>query len=120
MTTAAAAGDGSQSSKDGPEFKRKLSKREKKAIKKQEKKEKANKDKDGGAGRDGESSVAEKLYTGKLFKTLFIMERLPRNAACFVMPGKCNVKNWLQFTATPLKSRLISLFKLVNNSIVIS
>ena len=70
MTTAAAAGDGSaaatssQSSKDG-DFKRKLSKREKKAIKKQEKLNKANKDKDGGSTKDGESSVAEKLYTGK-------------------------------------------------------
>ena len=72
MTTAAAAGDGStaatssqQSSKDG-DFKRKLSKREKKAIKKQEKLNKANKDKDGGSTKDGESSVAEKLYTGEL------------------------------------------------------
>jgi afadin len=35
MTTAAAAGDGSHSSKEGPEFKRKLSKREKKEMKKQ-------------------------------------------------------------------------------------
>ena len=67
MSTAAAAGDGtaSQSSKDGGnDFKRKLSKREKKALKKEEKQKKANKDKDGGTTKDGESSVAEKLYTG--------------------------------------------------------
>ena len=70
MTTAAAAGDGSQSSKDGPELKRKLSKREKKAIKKQEKINKANKDKDGGSGKEGESSVAEKLYTGQSFENI--------------------------------------------------
>lgn len=63
MTTAAAAGDGNQlQNRDSGEFKRKLSKREKKALKKQEKQNKLTKDKD--SGKDGESSVAEKLYTG--------------------------------------------------------
>ena len=51
-----------QPTQEDSSFKRKLSKREKKAIKKQEKKEK--KDKDGG-GKD--ESMADKLYTGILW-----------------------------------------------------
>jgi len=66
MSSTMASADNANVSKDGPEFKRKLSKREKKEMKKQEKLNKANKGKDGSIGKDGES-VAEKLYTGKWF-----------------------------------------------------
>lgn len=64
--------DSSNAVKEGPEFKRKLSKREKKEMKKQEKLNKVGKGKDGSPGKDGESSVAEKLYTGwvQLFSDL--------------------------------------------------
>ena len=64
LTSTMASAESSNVSKEGPEFKRKLSKREKKEIKKQEKLNKANRGKDGSIGKDGETSVAEKLYTG--------------------------------------------------------
>ena len=50
-----------QPTQEDSSFKRKLSKREKKALKKQEKKEKG-KDKEGGK----DETMAEKLYTGNI------------------------------------------------------
>lgn len=65
-----------ESAKEGPELKRKLSKREKKELKKQEKLNKANKGKDAGSG-NYDSGVAEKLYTGSFFSSKLVwLDRL--------------------------------------------
>jgi len=53
-------------SQDGPEMKRKLSRREKKELKKQEKL-KSGKRKDSSNAADVETGVAAKLYTGSVF-----------------------------------------------------
>ena len=53
-----------QPTQEDSSFKRKLSKREKKALKKQEKKEKIKE-------KDKDESMAEKLYTGRIIETCY-------------------------------------------------